>query len=309
MKSMIAGLLSRLAGVQTGRGLWIDGADAERTLARMDVSETVRTALFDLITRGVACLKANVHPNLIDEVLKDFARYCRASEVSADYRDEFGLHERLCNLQLESTAARRIALNSTTIEVLTRAFGKEPVVVGSLLFEKGSQQSVHRDGPAFFTWPTGQFFGVWNALEDIAPDAGPLIYYEGGHRAISDKDLRRAGAANEATYFRRVIEDCEKRHLVMREVLLQRGDTLIWHSQLPHGGSKISNPARSRKSLVFHYIPLGTPIFGPTEFFGPGAPKARGPNYSVLELDGGKFLNQGSPRFFHNYVEGNFHEV
>ena len=36
-------------------------------------------------------------------------------------------------------------------------------------------------------------------------------------------------------------------------LLIKRGDVLIWHAALAHGGSIISNPDRTRKSYVCHY--------------------------------------------------------
>ena len=291
------------------QSLWIDRPDAMSVLQKLDADAKVKQAISDLIVKGVATIRKNNDEHVIDEVVRDFDSYCRENADSRNYVDQYGLHERLCNLHMVSAAARKITQNRTTRAVIASAFRREPVVVGSLLFEKGSQQSIHRDGPAFFTVPIDHFFGVWNALEDITEDSGPLTYFEGGHRAISDKELRSDGVTNNESYFQRVIADCERRGCPLRDVLLSKGDTLIWHALLPHGGSKILDPRKSRKSLVSHYIPVGVPIYGPSVFFGPGVPSARGPNFQAIEIDGGKFLDQGSPKFFHNYDEGNFHEV
>ncbi|MCY7349903.1 MAG: hypothetical protein LH606_04445 [Cytophagaceae bacterium] len=35
--------------------------------------------------------------------------------------------------------------------------------------------------------------------------------------------------------------------------LLKKGDILIWHAALAHGGNRIGNPELSRKSFVCHY--------------------------------------------------------
>jgi hypothetical protein len=37
----------------------------------------------------------------------------------------------------------------------------------------------------------------------------------------------------------------------------KKGDVLIWHADLMHGGAPIEDPKRTRKSLVAHFMPLG----------------------------------------------------
>jgi ectoine hydroxylase-related dioxygenase (phytanoyl-CoA dioxygenase family) len=291
------------------RAIWIDDGNAQERLARMRADPSVKVAIEELMDGGVAVLRNNLDGRLIEEVLADFNAYCNRSPESGEYRDRYGLHERLCNLQLVSRSTRALALNQKVLQILRLVFEAPPLVVGSLFFEKGSQQSIHRDGPAFFTNPIGHFFGVWHALEDITEESGPLVYYQGGHRAIADEVLRARPGLNEPAYFAAVIDACESQRLPKRRMTLSKGDTLIWHPQLPHGGSAIADPKRSRKSLVFHYIPLGVPIYGPKEFFGKGTPPAKGPNYEILRLDNGYFYKHAAPKFFHNYVEGNFKEV
>ncbi len=36
----------------------------------------------------------------------------------------------------------------------------------------------------------------------------------------------------------------------------KRGDVLIWHGNLPHEGTTVADPARTRKSLVTHFTSL-----------------------------------------------------
>jgi len=300
--------IRRLFGARARR-LWIDLPDAHARLARLPASRVVRAAIKALIDEGVAVLRSNIDAPLIGQVLEEFAGYCERTSESRDYRDQYGLHERLCNLQMVSPAMRALAANATVREIMQAVFSAPPVVVGSLFFEKGSQQSIHRDGPAFFTVPINHFFGVWHALEDVSEDSGPLIYYERGHRVAPDDELRARDGLNEEVYFRTVREACEAMRLPKQHVVLAKGDTLIWHPQLPHGGASIADPARSRKSAVFHYIPVGVPIYGPKEFFGKAAPRASGPNYEVLSFDGALFYRHAAPKFFHNYADGNFKEV
>jgi hypothetical protein len=53
------------------------------------------------------------------------------------------------------------------------------------------------------------------------------------------------------------LKQCEEQGLATEYFMAKKGDVLIWHADLMHGGAKIDNPAFTRKSLVCHYMPLG----------------------------------------------------
>lgn len=288
--------------------MWFLGCETAEIKAK-GLPPKVEKALLDIRENGVAVVPANISHEDCDTVVRDFNNYIGSSNQAQEYRDEHGLHERLCNLQLISEAAKRICFNKGTTEILQAAFESEFTVVGSLFFEKGSTQSIHRDTPAFFTNPLNHYFGVWNALEDISVGSGPLMYYAGGHKLVSDKSLYLDENININNYFNAVEDACRQAGLELVEFYPKKGDTLVWHPQLPHGGGEITNKGSSRRSLVFHCIPKKTPIYGTDEFFDPShvVPVARSPKtipYGVNEL-----LDQGAPRFFHNRYEGNFDEI
>jgi len=79
---------------------------------------------------------------------------------------------------------------------------------------------------------------------------------------------------------------------------MKKGDTLIWHPLLPHGGASIRDPGRSRKSIVFHYLPEATPISGLEAFF--SAEPVRGlPTYR--DRAGRLYMDHGGAKFAPNY--------
>jgi ectoine hydroxylase-related dioxygenase (phytanoyl-CoA dioxygenase family) len=194
------------------------------------------------------------------------------------------------------------------MRLLEAAFRRPPVAVGSLYFDKGSTQSIHRDTPAFFTNPLNHFFGVWTALEDVHPGSGQLTYYEKGHAVLPDHELVARPEVNSRNYFEIVAKACRDSGLKLVEYYPKKGDTLIWHPGLPHGGAAILDPRLSRRSIVFHYIPQGVPIYGPEAFFGNRGFVRKGANYRTLRFEGHEVIDQGEPRFFHNKYEGNFDE-
>jgi ectoine hydroxylase-related dioxygenase (phytanoyl-CoA dioxygenase family) len=257
---------------------------------------------------GFAVLPGNVSADICDEVVRDFRAYCEAAPESGKYKDANSLYERLASLHLVSAAARRIAFESRAARVVEAAFAKPFVVVGSLFFDKGSTQSIHRDTPAFFTNPLNHFFGVWTALEDVEPGSGPLLYYRSGHTVAPDDQLLADPSVNSENYFATVVAACQRSGLELVEYYPKKGDTLIWHPQLPHGGAPITKPDQSRRSIVFHYIPTGVPIYGPDTFFGASDKVRKTPNYRTIKFGNYEVIDQGKPRFFHNRYEGNFDE-
>jgi hypothetical protein len=50
---------------------------------------------------------------------------------------------------------------------------------------------------------------------------------------------------------------CEERGLKTEKFMAKKGDVLIWHADLMHGGAPIQDAGRTRKSLVAHFMPLG----------------------------------------------------
>lgn len=291
------------------RQMWfLDGSEAELR-AHRDLKPEVLDALVSLRDNGFAVLKNNVPHALCDAVVEDFRRYCAATPEAAAYRDEHGLHSRLALFHQVSDNALSIAALPRTTELLRAAFRSEFNVVGSLLFEKGSAQDVHRDTPAFFTNPLNHFFGVWNALEDVREGSGELCYYRGGHKVARDADLYGDPATTMDAYFPKVEAACKAAGLELERFTPNKGDTLLWLPELPHGGSPRRDPRASRRSIVFHCLPAGTPIHGVKEFFNPGRPLFVNENYSVTVRNGVRMLDLGPPKFFHNYKEGNFDEI
>lgn len=299
--------LPRVRKTDPHEPMWIDRPDADRRLQLGNFDVVTRKALSDLMQNGLAVLPGNIPYEQCDALLADFRTFCAKNPDSSKFVDTHSLHDRLCNFHLVSEAARALSRNEEVRRVVRSAFGELECVAGSLYFERGSTQSVHRDSPAFFTQPVDYFFGVWHALEDIHPDSGALVYYPGGHRILPDKDFLGFGYSQMDEYFQRIIAGCVERGLPKQSFLAKKGDTLIWHPALPHGGGAIKEASRSRNSIVFHYIPAQSPLWGPHEFFGPQTVRERKPNMKLVALGGDLLgLDWGAPLFLKNVPHGNF---
>jgi phytanoyl-CoA hydroxylase len=67
-----------------------------------------------------------------------------------------------------------------------------------------------------------------------------------------------------------------------RKLLMNAGDAVIWHPQLPHGGTVINAPDRTRYSLVFHTTPEGVPVYHQDVFFRPNRQAPETPTWGYF---------------------------
>jgi ectoine hydroxylase-related dioxygenase (phytanoyl-CoA dioxygenase family) len=240
---------------------------------RRTTDRALRRNVRELVEKGVTLLRGAVAASLCDDVRADYHEYCAGDPGALEFADASGRHSRLANFHLASEAAMQVGLNPVALSLLDVCFAAPAAIYSSLTFEKGTEQDVHRDSPFFCTEPEGRFLGVWTALEDVTPDAGPLVYYPGAHRV--DVDPRRLAAEHVTLDVRDVTE--RYRACVLEAAaamtdpvvpVMRKGDTLVWHAQLPHGGQARNDPAATRASIVFHCVPDGEHVYGPDVFFG-----------------------------------------
>lgn len=164
---------------------------------------------------------------------------------------------KLNDLFLSRDEIRQMVIGHRIAPILKELLGGFPMVCNSLNFEYGSQQDYHFD-TFYMPSPTpNKMVASWIALEDTTLDNGPLTYYPGSHKIppfhfsnnstlLIERELPEFNA-----YINKEIED---RQLKAEQLIAKKGDLLIWHSQLFHGGSPINNKSKTRKSLVTHYF-------------------------------------------------------
>jgi ectoine hydroxylase-related dioxygenase (phytanoyl-CoA dioxygenase family) len=97
----------------------------------------------------------------------------------------------------------------------------------------------------------------------VTTDAGPLLYVPGTHRApmfpafdnYPQTNLKTCRPEVTKAYDRhidRLVEGKEQ-----RPFLAKKGQVLLFHGMLVHGGAPITRPGKTRRSFVCHYIPTG----------------------------------------------------
>lgn len=155
-----------------------------------------------------------------------------------------------------SDAVADIARAPRVLEVLEALYGRRPFPFQTLNFERGTQQRAHSDTIHFHCVPERFMVGVWVALEDIHPDAGPLVIHPGSHRlpVFDPHDLGiDTGWDRHDEYEDAIGAIVEAEGFETRELALRRGQAIIWAANLLHGGSKVVDPERTRLSQASHY--------------------------------------------------------
>jgi len=164
---------------------------------------------------------------------------------------------KLNDLFLTQAQVREMIVGQELAPILSELLQGSPLVCNTLNFEFGSQQDYHFD-TFYMPSPTpNKMVASWIALEDATPENGPLTYFPGSHK-IPPYHFSSGSTIivnEEMPQFRDyVYQEIEHRGLQAETLLANKGDVLIWHSQLFHGGSEIKNKHKTRRSLVTHYF-------------------------------------------------------
>lgn len=230
---------------------------------------------------GIVILKNANSMEICENVIHDYLRYVEDNlNYVRESLDGNGREKRLVNFHLHSKNSASIASNSVVMSILDALFGEETAVYSSLTFKYSTQQPVHRDTPHFYTSPRRKFVGVWSALENINPNSGPIFYHPGGHLIEIDHKKHLTEAIRRDPLLPLDKQLLTALDLYNGEVIglskelskpeipeLNLGDIVIWHPELPHGGSVALNPELTRWSMVCHCAPASIQVQQHDQFF------------------------------------------
>lgn len=214
-----------------------------------------QTALLSWSANGYAILEGFFTPEEIDACNQEVEKLLAEKKIQFRYGNKimFAFHQ--------SRLLEGMGRNKKLVKILNMLMGKEVSLFQSINFIEGSQQRTHSDSIHMTTFPFGNLVAVWIALEDLTPECGPLHYYPGSHKLpyVMNRDYDNVGSkfklgkkdySDYEDHIEKVIaeNDLEKQVFVAK-----KGDLLIWHANLLHGGEKVTAENSTRKSMVFHY--------------------------------------------------------
>lgn len=230
---------------------WFEGPEVEAYLARSPFDAETEAFVRSLATKGYG---------LID--LGDEARaLCdrAVAETEPHFERRPGTN-RIQDAWLRSKAVRRLASWPKIGRLLEAAYGRKGFPFQTLNFRRGTQQALHPDAIHFHSVPERFMCGVWIALEDVTPGAGALVYRPGSHR-LPVMSMRDAGVNAErptpehyeTQFVKRFAEIVDAGAFPEELALVKKGWAFVWAANLAHGGSPVTDPDSTRRSLVVHW--------------------------------------------------------
>ena len=148
-----------------------------------------------------------------------------------------------------------LAFDNIILNILEKIYDKKPIPFQTLNFYKGTQQRLHSDQIHFCSEPENYMCGLWIALEDITMENGPLIYYPGSHK-MEFKNMQKLNLnpGDYVSYENKINEIINESNFQPEYGIIKKGDAILWHANLIHGGYPIINKNLSRMSIVIHYF-------------------------------------------------------
>jgi hypothetical protein len=222
----------------------------------LKLDQAVPHAVIDKLLEDVESAWHDLPPQLV--LNRDLAAPVRMREM-ANTPDFRSTSVRYLDFHNASEAAAEIMMLPAVLKFAELCFGEKVAAMQTLLFENGTQQASHQDFAFVHSLRPACLIGAWVALEDAHMDAGPLFYFDRSHRevpkyAFDDGSVLAEGNGEHVRAFERYLETtCRGKGLDRLIFTPRKGDVLIWHSALVHGGMPRNDPALTRKSIVSHY--------------------------------------------------------
>lgn len=258
--------------------LWLDRPDApeeiERRRAAGRISDEEAANLEHFWRHGYFTFRLELDAETCDAIDADverlwreqppwmaFAYHSLLTRFSGNDQDNRKPSSRIADLHEFSTPALELYLHPQLFRYVELVLERPALATQSLYFQWGSQQALHRDPIHVRMNPPSHLVASWVALEDIRPGSGELQYVAGSHRLpyfefepgryFFDHKKDAPERAREAEKWD--LDRCGEKGLGPKPFHPKRGECLIWHHSLLHGGAELVDPAMTRKSFVVHY--------------------------------------------------------
>jgi hypothetical protein len=250
---------------------WLDRADAleqiEQRVQQKALSENEASLCRYWSENGYIILNSLIEDSVLDSVWEAYEKTVRSGRIKLP-PEPAGPDDpwpgRWLNPHKKIGAFCQILKHPGLLHHIRLLMEREPKPLQTIASHKGSQQGLHSDSIHMTTYPLGYLTAAWIAFEDIHPDCGPLVFYPGSHRlpyvfskdvGISEDDFKREGYGPYHAKYEPCIRRLVEEHGIEPHYFhAKKGDVLIWHANLIHGGSARANLALTRRAVVTHFF-------------------------------------------------------
>jgi len=206
--------------------------------------------------KGFLIIRNYLSVGQINQVNETISTLLTAKKIKFRYRNKimFAIHH--------SPLLKSIGTDKKLLDFLSCLMNGGAVLFQSINFIMGSEQRTHSDSIHMTTFPPGGLLGVWIALDDINEHNGPLHYYPGSHHLPyylnadynNEGSFLLLGKHSYAEYEEMIKNKIAENGIKKQIFTAQKGDMLVWHANLFHGGEPHSNKNITRRSMVLHYF-------------------------------------------------------
>jgi ectoine hydroxylase-related dioxygenase (phytanoyl-CoA dioxygenase family) len=225
-----------------------------------DFPENIREQLMTFPQNGFLIWEQYLSHQEVDAINEEMDQLLDQGSVDFNYtgRKIMQAHE-------HSKAVEQVFKADKLQQVLSFILGRKVIPFQTIHFKEGSRQKAHSDSIHMSTFPKGYLIAAWWALEDVEIDAGPLFYYPSSHNlpyTVNEQFLEHQhplllGNNVNDSYEKYIAKAIKTNELKPQTFLAKKGDMLIWHANLLHGGMPVVQEGKTRKSLVAHYYAEG----------------------------------------------------
>jgi ectoine hydroxylase len=244
---------------------WLDQPNALQQLETHpdfhQLSGVEQTAVNHFVEEGYLILESFFSENDVNTLNTEVENLLQTGKAGFNYtgRKIMGLTD------VSTLANETFFRNASLMRLMQFILGRPLIPFHSINFIEGSEQRPHSDSIHMTTEPKGYLIAAWIALEDCHSGNGPLVFYPKSHRLdyVTTQDY------DSGNTFLTIGEESNKRYEAkIAEIIAaktyekcffhaKKGSVLLWHANLIHGGSPITQAGTTRKSMVCHYFGEG----------------------------------------------------
>ncbi len=240
---------------------WLDRPNAKEALkAHPDFQQfdaATQEQFVHWIDKGFLILKGFYKEEEVDQLNNEVEGLLSAQKTDFNYTGR-----KIMDAHQISDTIDSYFKNERILKILHFIMGKPIHPFQTINFIEGSEQRAHSDSIHMTSEPKGYLVATWAALEPTHEGNGPLFYYPGSHKLpyIMSDDYEtgnsrwKLGGNTYKRYEDRIADFIEEQNLKKEYFFAEKGDVLLWHANLLHGGSSITQPGTTRRSMVSHYF-------------------------------------------------------
>lgn len=262
-KSIYSPIGSKDFGYSLAGGIpWLDMPGISSTLSQnadfQEFDKEIQGQILNFIENGFLILKNFYSEKEVDEINGEVDRLLSERRTGFNYTGKKIMDAYRFSKVIDEGFFR----NERLLHLLQFIMDKNIIPFQTINFIEGSEQRAHSDSIHMTTHPPGYLIASWTALENVDEGNGPLFYYPGSHRlpflTTQDYDAGNSkffiGKNSNKKYEDKVAEVLSQAGFEKAYFHAKKGDVLIWHANLLHGGEGIQQKGTTRKSMVSHYF-------------------------------------------------------